>query len=177
MKSFFRLSLSLLFIIPVTLFSQDLSKQTFEKFTSKDGKYSVMFPGKPQLQKQNARTEVGNIQINMNIVAIGNDAAFIVGHNDYPDAVRNADSGQLLEGARNGNKGKDGEIVEDEAIKFGPDKLPGRRFLIKKPGDIYMKNMIVLKGTRMYQVMLIGKKDVVESKEADKYYKSFELTK
>jgi hypothetical protein len=172
-----RIYLSILLLIPVTLFAQDLSKLTFEKFTSKEGKYSVMFPGKPQLQQQKANTELGDIEITMNVLAIGNDMAFIVSHNDYPDAVKNADPGQMLEGARNGNKGKDGEIVTDEAIKFGPEKLPGRRFLIKKPGDIYMKNMIIFKGTRLYQVMLIGKKDVVESKDADKYYKSFELTK
>ena len=177
MKSVTRTCLSMLLLIPVTLLAQDLSKKTFEKFTSKEGKFSVMFPGKPELQKQKAATEVGDIQITLNIVAIGNDVAFIVSFNDYPDAVKNADPAQMLEGARNGNKGKDGEIVEDDEIKFGPEKLPARKFLIKKPGGIYMKNLIVLKGTRLYQVMLIGKKDVVESKEAEKYYKSFEVMK
>lgn len=177
MKLVSRFCMSVMVLIPATLFAQDLASATFEKFTSKDGKYTVMFPGKPQLQQQNAKTELGDIQVNMNIVAIGNDVAFIVGHNDYPDKVKSADPAKLLEGARNGNKGADGEIVTDEAIKFGPDKLPGRRFLIKKPGDMYMRNMIILKGTRLYQVMMIGKKDVVTSKESEKYYKSFELTK
>jgi hypothetical protein len=172
-----RVCLSFVLLIPVALFAQDLSKQTFEKFTSQDGKFTVMFPGKAQTQKQKAATDLGDIQITMNLVSIGNELAFIVSFNDYPDAVKNADPNQMLDGVRNGNKGQDGEIVEEDASKFGPDKLPARKILIKKPGGLYMKNMMILKGTRLYQVMVVGKKEALDSKEVEKFYKSFELTK
>ncbi|MFT3881954.1 MAG: hypothetical protein QM703_20150 [Gemmatales bacterium] len=177
MKFLTRLSLSLLLIIPVALIAQDLSKQTFTKFTSKEGKFNVLFPGKPQEQKQTKSTELGDIQIKMFIVPIGNDSAFFVSFNDNPEALKNSDPMQMLEGARNGVQGKEGELVSDEAIKFGPDKLPGRRFLIKKPGGTYVRSMVILNGLRLYQVMVIGKKEFVEAKEVDKFYKSFELTK
>lgn len=172
-----RLSLSLLLILPITLIAQDLSKVAFEKFTSKEGKFTVSLPGKPQEQKQTRSTELGDIQIKMYFVPIGKDSAFLISFNDNPEALKNSDPALLLEGARNGVKGKDSELINDEIIKFGPDKLPGRRFLIKKPGGIYVKSMVILNGLRLYQVMVIGKKEFVEAKEVDKFYKSFELTK
>ncbi|HQR07515.1 MAG TPA: hypothetical protein PLN21_11870 [Gemmatales bacterium] len=177
MKYVSRLCLFFLLIIPATLFAQDLSKLTFEKFTSKDGKFTVLFPGKPHENKQKKTTEIGDTLVTTNFVAIGNDLAFFVFFNDYSDIVKNSNPGPMLEGARNGIMAKDGELVEDETIKFGPDKLPARRFLIKKPGGIYVKNMVILKGARLYQVMVLGKKELVESKEAEKFCKSFDITK
>ena len=177
MKSVTRLCLTIVLLFPIAFMAQELSKQTFEKFTNKEGRFSVLFPGKPQTQKQKTPTAAGDIEFTMNLVAIGNDAAFIVSFNDYPVAVKNADANKILEGVRDGNKGQDGEILDDDAIKFGPDKLPARSILIKKSNGTYMKNMMILKGIRLYQVMVVGKKSIIESKEVEKFYKSFEVTK
>ncbi|MFT3881955.1 MAG: hypothetical protein QM703_20155 [Gemmatales bacterium] len=177
MKPIFRLCFTLLLIMSATLLAQDLSKKTFEKFTSKDGKFSASFPGKPLVRKETKSSELGDIQTNLFFVPIGNHSTFYITVTDKPEAWKNTDPVELLERARNGVKGKDGEIVTDEGIKFGPDKLPGRRFLIMKTEVTYVKNIIVLKGLRLYQVAVQGKREFVESKEVDKFFESFELTK
>ncbi|MBL8824323.1 MAG: hypothetical protein JNJ77_17180 [Planctomycetia bacterium] len=165
------------FMLPVMLGAQDESNLKFQKHQSKEGKYKVEFPGKPMTQNQKANTELGEITIVLDVVAIGQNMAFIVSYNDYPEAITNADPITVLNGVRDGNKGKDGEIIEDRADVFGPDKIPCKRVYIKKPNDLYMKNLMIMKGTRLYQVMVVAKKPAIESDAINKYYKSFELTK
>lgn len=177
MKRSLVLILTFLFISATALPAQDVSKLKFEKFTSKEGKYTANFPGKVMNQKKSAKTDVGEIQINLDLVPIGNDLAFIISFNDYPDSLKSTDPEKMLIGVRDGNKGVEGELISDEAIAFGPDKLPGRKVLIKKPGETYMRTMMVLKGTRLYQVMVVGKKEQVNSKAVDNFQKSFQLTK
>lgn len=172
-----RLTLALCLLVPLTLQAQDVSKLKFEKYTSAQGKYTANFPGKVQQQKKSAPTEAGDIQIHLDIVAIGNDLAFIISFNDYPEAIKAANPENVLAGVRDGNKGADGEIVSDEAIKFGPEKLAGRKVTIKKPGELYLKTLMVLKGARLYQVMVVGKKEQINSKGVEDFHKSFQITK
>lgn len=169
------LILTMLVLGPVV--AQDLSKLSFEKFTSSTGKYTAQFPGKPKSQKQSAKTEMGDIQINIDAVSIGQNVAFMISFNDYPSAIKNADPEKLLEGVRDGNKGKDGEIVNDESFQYGPDKLPGRKVLIKKTGGLSMRNMMILKGTRLYQVMVVGSDEQLKSAAVERFQKSFQLAK
>lgn len=174
----FGLSITLLLSSLAITSAQDISKVKFEKSTSSKGGYSVNFPGKPISQQKTANSPIGELTINLDIVPFGQGAAFIVSFNDYPDAVKQQDPNKMLEGVRDGNKGEDGTIVEDSAIKFGPDKLPGRKIVIKKNGGLMMKNLMVFKGTRLYQAMVVGEESLIKSPELEeKFYKSFTITK
>lgn len=176
---FRRCLLLMLAVFTLTTFvhGQDADKLKFQKHQSKEGKYKVEFPGKPTTQNQKAKTELGEITIFLDVVPLGQNMAFIVSYNDYPEAITSADPMTVLNGVRDGNKGNDGEIVEDKADVFGPDKIPCKRIYIKKPNDLYMKNLMIMKGTRLYQVMVVARKPAIDSPAIDKYYKSFELTK
>jgi len=174
----FGLSIALLLSSLVITSAQDITKAKFEKSTSSKGGYSVNFPVKPISQQKKANSPIGELTINLDIVPFGQGAAFIVSFNDYPDAVKQQDPNKMLEGVRDGNKGEDGTILEDEAIKFGPDKLPGRKIVIKKNGGLMMKNLMVFKGTRLYQAMVVGEESLIKSPELEeKFYKSFTITK
>jgi hypothetical protein len=37
--------------------------------------------------------------------------------------------------------------------------------------------MMILKGTRLYQIMVVGNDEQIKSKEVDRFQKSFQLTK
>lgn len=178
MFRFSGLSIALLLSSLVLTSAQDIKAVKFEKSTSTKGGYSVNFPGKPISQQKTANSQIGELIINLDIVPFGQGAAFIVSYNDYPDAVKQQDPNKMLEGVRDGNKGTDGTLVEDKAIKFGPDKLPGRKIVIKKNGGIMMKNLMIFKGTRLYQAMVVGEETLIQSPEVEeKFYKSFTITK
>ena len=181
MKKLCLLMLAACMCMPYPLLSQDLSQQKLVSFTSADGKFTAKFPGKVNTSKRTAKTELGDIQITLNVVGIGNDVAFIVSYNDYPAAVKNNDPKQMLEGVRNGNVGKDGELQKDEAFtfKFGQEQLPGRKVLISKPGGAKMRNMMILRGNRLYQIMFVGTQEHLDknAKMIEEYFESFQLNK
>lgn len=147
------------------------------KFSSTKGNYSIAFPGKVESSERKTNSDVGEITFYTDVVELGQTAAFLVCYNDYPAAVKNADPKKLLDGVINGNKGPDGSLVKNEAITFGTAKLPGRNVVIKKPGDTYMRNLAVLQGVRLYQVMVVGNEKTVNHPKMDEFYKSFTITK
>ena len=61
---------------------------------------------------------------------------------------------------------------------FGPNKLPARTFVVEKVKDqIWGRNLLVMKGTRLYHVIVMGDKKYIHSKDADAIMASFEITK
>ena len=81
-----------------------------------------------------------------------------------------------LDKVRDGNKGDNGKVLTDKAIEVGVDKHPGRDLLIEKP-NLFIRNRAVIAGNRLYQVMVQGTKEFVNSKEVDRFFEAFEVTK
>ena len=52
-----------------------------------------------------------------------------------------------------------------------------QRELIGAKDAINLRIQIILAGTRLYQVFVVGPKDMVMGKEADAFLKSFEITR
>jgi hypothetical protein len=167
---------ALLVLISQTV-GQEPGSLQFKKYTSEKGKYSIKFPGTVVSQQQEGNSAVGKIKINLDIVAVSNKVVFMVAYNDFPEILRAGDVNTMLDGAVTGNAGKDGLVESSEKITHGPDKLPGRKALIKKPGDMYARNLIIIKDLRLYQVMVIGSKSFVTDKVIDDFYASLVLTK
>jgi hypothetical protein len=146
-----------------------------KKFKSEAGKYTVLFPGKPKEEIQKTATAQGQIQLVMNIYEVSNDLAYMVAYNDYPLMAKNVDPQKNLQAARDGNKGANGKILKDTEITFGKNKIPGREVLIAK-GPVQIRTKLLLAGKRLYQVMVIATKlEAVNSKDADKFFESFEI--
>jgi hypothetical protein len=170
--------LILLIVHSLCLGQGDLSKVEFKTFTSNKGKFAVLFPGEPLHQQKQSPTPLGEVTLEIDLVPFGQGGAFIVCYNDYPNQIRDEDPVKLLKGVRDGIKGEDGKIVQDDDSPFGPDKLPSRKFTIKKEGELLMKNLIVLNGNRLYQAMVVGEAKQVNAKEVEeKFYQSFSITK
>jgi len=146
---------------------------------SKDGKFTVTFPGKPMetTQKVPLKGTDKQIVVTNNVVEVGKSAAYIVAYNDYPSGVLAADGKKVLEGVRDGNMGKDAEIVEDKAGTFGDAKLPMREFTFTK-NKLHFRNKLILDGNRLYQIMIVADNEkALTGDMAKKYYDSFSLAK
>ena len=90
--------------------------------------------------------------------------------------IAKSPAGPRLDKVRDGNKGTDGKILTDKELTIGADKHPARDLLIEKPNFV-LRNRAVIAGNRLYQVMAQGSKEFVTSKEVDRFYDAFEVTK
>ena len=101
---------------------------------------------------------------------------FAVTFADYPEAYRDVPAKVILDGVRDGLKGKDGKVEHDDDAALGPDKVPGRAVKVVA-GSRVVRARVFLHGTRLYEVMVTGPKDAVATKAADEFLKSFEIVK
>jgi len=146
-----------------------------KEFKSAGGKFTVKMPGDPKESKQ--KTAVGDLV--MHTVELP-EGAYSVQWVDIP-ATAKEDEATLkkrLEGARDGGVGAvGGKVLADKEIKLG-DKYPGRDFT----GDIpaqkgLLRCRVYFVDGRLYQVMVVGKKEFVEGKDTNAFLDSFALIK
>jgi hypothetical protein len=144
-----------------------------EKFTSKDGKYAVAFPGSPKTQT----TKAGPVDLNITIVE-KNMGGFAVIYSDLPaETLKVAKPKDLLDGGQKGLIDNfKAKLTKSNDIEFGKDKLPGREIVGEKDA-MQLRLTLILKDNRLYQVFVVGPKDLVSGKDADDFFKSFEITK
>jgi hypothetical protein len=101
---------------------------------------------------------------------------FMVSYSDLPkEATKKENHKSLIDGIRDGAKGKDGDIRASKEFKFGPDELFGYELDVKK-GDQIVRLWVVIRESRLYQVAAIGSSSFVE-KEGKAFLESFQITK
>lgn len=139
------------------------------------GRFKVRFPGKPEEKSQKAKTPLGELTVYTATYATPDGGVYLVSHVDYPPTAA-ADHATLLDGARDGLKGKDGKVVADGPVPHAPDKAAGREVVIDK-GKVQLRYRLYLKDSRLYQVGTVGTGGFVTGKAASEFLDSFELVK
>jgi hypothetical protein len=148
----------------------------FKVYASQAGRYKVLFPGAVKSETVPVKTDKDELKLTVDSVELRGGTTFLVTHIDAPGDVAKQPAGPRLDKVRDANKGTDGKVLGDKGITVGPEKYPGRDVLIDK-GEVCLRNRIVIAGSRLYQVIVQGPKDVVTSPSADKFIESFEVTK
>ena len=143
------------------------------KFKSKEGKFSATFPGEPK----NITQKAGDIDLNITIAEKGGGGMAVI-YSDLPAAaVKDAKPKDILD---KGEKGLvdnfKAKVTKSKDIEFGKQKFPAREITAEKD-PIQLKITIILVENRLYQVFVVGPKDLVEGKDAEDFFKSFEITK
>jgi hypothetical protein len=146
------------------------------KYISEKGRFTVQFSGRVRSQVQEVETAFGKMKSNIDAVTIGQNMMLMVVYCDLPPAAK-ADASTVFENIKPSAKGPDGVIVKDEGLNFGPDKLPARRLLVRKENNILVRNLIILKDDRIYQVIIMGPGGLLGEKRAEEFLASFEITK
>ena len=166
------LACAILFVaIPATRADDKVELKEFE---SKDGKFKMMLPGKPTEQKQKIETAIGDLNIVLFLIEINKESAVVVSYNDYPDAIKAAPAGTVLDGAVGGVIGK-GKKVSSKEIKYKDTKIEGREFEYTN-GDKTGKARVFLDGARMYQILILGTEEKLKAIDTKKIFESFEIT-
>jgi len=150
---------------------------TAKKYVDKAGGFSINFPGKPKQDSTKLDTAAGKSTLFINSVETKEGNAFLVMYNDFPVEVEEDAIDRVLDGAVSGVSQK-GDIVTKKNVKFGPDKIPAREVVMDaNDGNIRFRILIVMRGSRLYQVMVAGPDEFADTDKAKDYIKSFEFTK
>lgn len=167
----------LLLILPLAAGAATLAEPLdFKPYASADGRYKCIFPGPVKTETEEVKAGSETLKLTLDAVEISEGVHFMVTYIDVPDAVAKMPHGPRLDKVRDGNKGADGKVLLDKEIAIGADMHPGRDLLIEK-SNFHLRNRAVIAGNRLYQVMVQGTKDFVTSKEVDRFFDSFEVTK
>ncbi len=146
----------------------------FEPYHSAEGRFSILFPGKPERKLQKENTQIGKLEFVI-YQAGSKEIGFIVGYVDYPQKMfENVDIEKMLDGARDGAvRNVNGELESEKALDFHGH--PAREFEIKVPEEATVKSRIILIGNRLYQVMAVSESKSVLKKNCPKFFASFEV--
>ncbi len=148
----------------------------FKLYASTEGRYKVQFPGPVKTDTVPIKGDKAELMLTIDLVELRGGTSFLVTFVDASDEVAKLPAAGRLDKVRDGNKGTDGKVESDKPLTVGVEKHQGRDVLIAKT-DSYLRNRIVIAGNRLYQVMVLGPKDVVTSPSADRFIESFEITK
>ena len=143
----------------------------------KGGRFKVRFPGKPEEKSQKAKTPLGELTVYTATFATPDGGVYLVSHVDYPAAAAApAEHETLLNGARDGLKGKDGKVVTEAKVALGADAAAGREVVVDR-GKVQLRYRLFVRDNRLYQVGTVGTGGFVTGKAATEFLDSFELVK
>jgi hypothetical protein len=145
-------------------------------FTSKEGGFSVSLPGTPAEDRRTTRSAAGTFPGTVYILeGKKGDGFYLAGFTDLPASVFKAGTdAQRLDSAR------------DEAVAHARGKLkdekridlkghPGRELLIEVDAKTFVQARFYLVRQRLYQVLVLGSKDVPGARNTLRFLDSFRL--
>jgi len=163
-----RLGMLIVILIP-TLVVADDSK--WKEYKSKEGKFTVLMPGTPMEQTQEAKTPAGAVKVHMALVIAGDDV-YLIGHNTIPGGTKTYDVEKGLDGARTNASKQFGKVDSEKKLTLGKAKHPGREVLFIK-GDTGARVRYYVFNDALYQIVVAGKVDVIKGDDATKFLDSF----
>lgn len=140
------------------------------KFSSPEGRFSVLMPAKPLREEQTKETRGAKVVMRF-FTAGSQQGVFIVAYADY----KMGPAKQELDANRDSFlRGMKATLVSESDITL--QENPGRE--IKAERDrLSIRSRIYLVGGRYYQVVALTAATLPGNLEADKFFASFELTK
>jgi hypothetical protein len=139
------------------------AQEGWKEFTWKEGKCSLLLPGKPTEKKDSL--QVADKQ-----------GVYMVYFADSP-AMAKADAAtikQVFDKARDALvESLKGKLLSEKEVTLGKHK--GRELQIEAPKIGVYRTRLFQIGERYYQIILTAPKEVATSKEADKFFGSFKV--
>src|SRR5262249_34301152 len=150
------------------------SEVKWEKFTPKGAKAEISFPGKAT---EKSTAGGGNLVLS----AMGGKAVYLMSYNDFPKEIDITDKAavkKILDNGRDGGlKSLKGKLLteKDVTLEVGKNKYPGRAFDMESKAFGIYRTRIYLSKNKLYQVVVLGPKEFVDSEDAKKFLDSFKI--
>lgn len=146
-------------------------------FYSKEGGFSIVFPGTPKEHKHTTTSEIGQIELTQYIYGKDDTHAWVASFSNYPERmIQLGNKEQLLKGIKY-------RILEDlraqtlteEKIKLD-DKYDGLSFVAKaKKKGLNISYKIFLVKNRVYQLSMYSSIAPIETQDSTDFFGSFKL--
>ena len=141
----------------------------WEKYTSAEGRFSVLLPSKPEESKDTQKSPYGPYTVHL-FTSKGNGEIFLVGWVDY-DPNFKFDTQKELEANRdNFAKGVKGTVLGTKPIKLGTN--PGIEFTAESE-QAFFRSRVYIVGRRPYQLIAVRLKGAEETPNVAKFFSSF----
>ncbi len=150
----------------------------FKPFTSKEGRFTISFPGKPDVSTSTIKAPVGDMELHVFRAARGAKESYTVTYNDYPpEALKGADAERILDAARDGGVGTThGKVSKETKIAKSDKALPSRDLEIDIQGTTAYARLL-LAGNRLYVIMAYPDGSSGSATRAKQFFDSFKLAK
>jgi hypothetical protein len=164
----------MLLTISLFVFTTFADAPEWKEFSSEEGRFKVLMPGEPKAYQLDTESDFGKGKLNMFRVMAG-ETGYVANYSDFPEAIKKQPLKQVFDSSRDGAIANlSGKLATEKDIKLGDH--PGRETLIDVSGKAMFRAKVYLVGRRMYQVVMVGSKEAVSSKDAEKFFDSFKLT-
>jgi hypothetical protein len=148
-----------------------------KEYKSAKYKFRAYFPEKdPKVETRKLKIDGGEMDQSTASVE-HRDGVYSVSVTVLPDPAVLAGEKAVLDGVRDGIKGKDDKALHNEVeIEQNTSKTPGRELLFDFRKN-QLRTRVFLVENRLYQVTVTGSKSVVTGDTAGKFLAAFEVTK
>ena len=144
----------------------------WEKFTSAEGKFSILMPGKPEPQKQTSQSPIGPYTTYL-FIGRSSGQIYLVGWVDYAPSFTFDPQKEMEANRDNFAKGVEAQVKATTPIKLGT--YSGIEFT----GDsekASFRSRVYIVGKRPYQLIALWSKGEAEPPDIARFLSSFTLT-
>jgi hypothetical protein len=155
-------------------FPSVIQANEWKKFSSPEGKFSVWFPGVPDLT--NVVISVSNVDFSMPCYFIWNrQTEYAVNYSSLPKILEKLKPEQMFDISQKAVAAEVGKIVYKKDIEF--ENHPGREFEYVVEGKVHYSGRVKLirVGDSLYQLIVIFLTSNPHSIDRDMFFNSFQL--
>lgn len=157
---------------------QDKPLPELKEFVSKDGGFKVLLPGTPRKEEKKSKGPKDQ-EITTNLFVVGDKStAFVAAYMVIPEllkkdaeTVKNA----LVNIKAGVETGMNAKLTKEEKVAMAGTQ--GIEYRFEVPGGLHYRLRACIVQDKLYQVAVLGPKEVTDSKGADKMLDSLELLK
>jgi hypothetical protein len=129
----------------------------FKPFTSKEGRFIISFPGRPDESTSTVKSPIGDMVLHVVKLTLNNNReVYSVVYNDYPaEAIKSTDPERIFDEAQQGGLDEShGKLVKKTDISK-TDKAPATRDLEIEIQGMTNYFRMILVGNRLYVIMVV----------------------
>ncbi|HLP92012.1 MAG TPA: hypothetical protein VK184_25910 [Nostocaceae cyanobacterium] len=162
--------------------SISIAQSIWQQFSSKEGKFSILMPGKPKQGRQTITTLVGNVQLSVFAVERKQDnVQYAVTYSDFsPQYIEHIKKNNLVEEVLETGKisvlqNAKGKLISERRISLNGHV--GRELKYTRPGNKIVRHRMYLVDKRLYQVIVQTdtKKENFLTMRIEGFFNSFTL--
>jgi hypothetical protein len=171
-----RTTLGLLLAITAASRIHAADASDFKPFASKGGRFTISFPGKPDMSTSTIKTPIGDMELHVFRASRGGKESYTLTYNDYPpDSLKGADAERILDAARDGGVGTmHSKVTKETKIAKSDKTLPSRDLEIDIQGTTAYARLL-LAGNRLYVIMAYPDGSSGSAARAKQFFDSFKL--